>query len=970
MSKSTISKNTMNNFQIDNLQFEKLLSMLSVRFINVPSQDIDNIINESLKNVSNFLGLDVLVLWQINKENTDEFYMTHYYRKYPGPEIPAEMNAKKTSPWALQNILNKKIIKYKDFSELPPEAATDIKTRQYLNLKSNLSFPLFLGNGPVFGVLSFNTIKFEIEWTEEIVNKLQFLAQIFTNALSRKFIDISFLENLNFEKLISSLSAKFINVPAEKIDDIINESLNQICELLGFDISSLWQMDRDNPEDLYLTHYYRRYEGQEVPQKLKASESFPWSLQKLIKKEIVKYKNSSDLSHEAEIDKKSNSYFNVKSSLTLPLYTGNRPVFGVISFNTVQKEVNWTKEITDKLQFISQVLANALSRRNSEKKLRESEERLRLAASSAEAGFWDIILDTYRVWVNEGARNFYNFKRGDTFHIDDFIKMIHPDDRNKVKNDILNSVHTGKYSNEHRILLPDGKIRWIMGRGSIQNNKEEKPERLIGVSIDITNSKEIENELKNSEKLKSSILDSIYSHILVLDSKGIIISVNKSWRQFTTENKCLGKEFNISPGDNYPEIIENASKDGSKDLSKHLRGIKSVLNGKSPKYESQYSVTSDFNEFWFFMYVIPLENERKNFILVNIDITELKKTQKSLKNALDDVKMLKEQLHKENVYLKEEIKIQTNFEHILGNSDAIKYCLFNVEKVAPLNTTVLIYGETGTGKELIARAIHNASSRSSRPLIKVDCASLPPSIIESSLFGHEKGAFTGAGTKIIGRFELANGSTLFLDEISELPLDLQSKLLRITQYGEFERLGSSKTHKTDVRLIAATNRDLEEEVKKGRFREDLFFRLNVFRITIPPLRKRKEDIPEMVMEFLRNMNRKLGKKIEYISQKTLNQLISYPWPGNVRELENKIEYSVITTTGNELEVDLPTSPVSDKEREDFKIIPLAELEKEYIIKVLEMTDWKIEGKKSASEILKLAPSTLRDRIKKLKIKRK
>jgi PAS domain S-box-containing protein len=649
---------------------------------------------------------------------------------------------------------------------------------------------------------------------------------------------------------------------------------------------------------------------------------------------------------------------------------GSSPVFGVISFNTVLKKISWTAEIINKLQFISQVISNALSRKHSENILRESEERLRLAASSAEAGYWDIILNSNLVWVNEGTRNFYNFKRGDIFPLDDFIKKIHPDDKKKVKYDILNSVQTGKYYNEHRILLPDGKIRWIMGRGSILYDKENKPERLIGVSIDITNSKEFENALKNSEKLKSSILDSIYSHILVLDSKGVIISVNKSWRQFTAENQGLGKEFNIAQGDNYLEIIENVSKDGSKDLSRHFRGIKSVINGKSPKYESQYSVKSDINEFWFLMYVIPLENERKNFILVNIDITELKKTQKSLENALDDVKKLKEQLQKDNIYLKEEIKLQTNFEHILGNSDAIKYCLFNVEKVAPLNTTVLIYGETGTGKELIARAIHNASPRSSRPLIKVDCASLPPSIIESALFGHEKGAFTGAGTKIIGRFELANGSTLFLDEISELPLDLQSKLLRITQYGEFERLGSSKTHKTDVRLIAATNRDLEEEVKKGRFREDLFFRLNVFRITVPPLRERKEDIPEMVMEFLRNTNRKLGKKIEYISQKTLNKLISYPWPGNVRELENKIEYSVITTTGNELEVDLPPSPIPDKKQEDLKIIPLAELEREYIIKVLEMTDWKIEGKKSASEILKLAPSTLRDRIKKLKIKRK
>ncbi len=420
-------------------------------------------------------------------------------------------------------------------------------------------------------------------------------------------------------------------------------------------------------------------------------------------------------------------------------------------------------------------------------------------------------------------------------------------------------------------------------------------------------------------------------------------------------------------------MLDKSFKKGSKEALKHLNAIKKVLNGELQKFESEFLFKARQEEVWFLLRVTSLKSGSKGIgkgaVILHENISEFKNTQISLEKALNDIRLLKDRLQKENVYLKEEIKIQSNFDNILGQSDAIKYCLFGVEKVAPLDTTVLIYGETGTGKELIARAIHNSSHRNSKPLIKVDCSTLPPNLIESELFGREKGAYTDAKTSNAGRFELADNSTLFLDEIGELPLEVQSKLLRFTQYGEYERVGSSRTHKVNVRLIAATNRDLEEEVKKGRFREDLFFRLNVFRITVPPLRERKGDIPEMVMTFLRNINRKLGKKIEYVSQATLNLLMDYSWPGNVRELENKLEYGVITSRGNELELNFDATYRNDQKPDEQELVPLSELELEYIKKVLEFSNWKIEGANSASDILKLPPSTLRDKIKKLKIKR-
>ena len=338
-----------------------------------------------------------------------------------------------------------------------------------------------------------------------------------------------------------------------------------------------------------------------------------------------------------------------------------------------------------------------------------------------------------------------------------------------------------------------------------------------------------------------------------------------------------------------------------------------------------------------------------------------------LRTALSEIKAMKDKLEAENIYFREEIKIKHKFSAILGQSDGLKYVLYRAEQVAPANTTVLILGETGTGKELIAFAIHDMSPRKDRPMITVNCAALPGNLIESELFGREKGAFTGADARQVGRFSIADGSTLCLDEIGELPLELQAKLLRVIQHNEFERLGSSHTIKVDVRIIATTNRDLEEEVRKGRFRQDLYYRLNVFPITVPPLRQRKEDIPLMVQAFLERYSRKMGKQIESIHKNTLKALQEYPWPGNVRELENIIERAVILCPGSVLQLadklEISSSPLLSAVR------TLEETERNQILKILSETRWHIEGKDGAAAILGLNPSTLRARMHKLGIVR-
>jgi len=346
---------------------------------------------------------------------------------------------------------------------------------------------------------------------------------------------------------------------------------------------------------------------------------------------------------------------------------------------------------------------------------------------------------------------------------------------------------------------------------------------------------------------------------------------------------------------------------------------------------------------------------------------EAEKRKQTAETALAEIKKLKEQLEAERAYLKAEIKLEHNHENIIGQSDALKNVLYKVEQIASGDTTVLILGETGTGKELVARAVHSFSKRKNRALVKVNCATLPANLIESELFGHEKGSFTGSLSRHLGRFEVANGSTLFLDEIGELPLELQSKLLRVIQDGEFERVGSSHTIKVDTRIIATTNRNLEEEVRKGNFREDLWYRLNVFPITLPPLRDRAEDIPMLVDFYVKKISQRMGKKIEIIPENIMDILQNHQWPGNIRELENVLERAVINSSG-------PKLRLADELKKSSKAVgispkTLKAVEREYILQTLEQTEWKVGGKNSASEILGLERSTLRARMLKLNIQK-
>jgi PAS domain S-box-containing protein len=463
----------------------------------------------------------------------------------------------------------------------------------------------------------------------------------------------------------------------------------------------------------------------------------------------------------------------------------------------------------------------------------------------------------------------------------------------------------------------------------------------------------MERALSKSERKWTILMDHINLIVVELDMEGHIRYINPFYEKLT------GYEVSRVWGKNWYDLM----------LPEEERGlIKGSTKTKPdiflPHYKNHIVTISGEQKMihWSSIYLVNDKGERISSISIGLDYTQQEE-------YVEEIHNLKLKLEAENIFLKDEMVLNFDFNEITGKSDTLKYALYRIEQVAPTDTTVLLEGETGVGKELFARAIHATSKRNKLPLLKVNCSSMPANLIESELFGHEKGAFTGADRMRPGRFEVANKGTLFLDEIGELPLELQPKLLRILEEGAFERLGSNTTRNTDVRIIAATNRDLIKEVENGRFREDLYYRLNTFQVSIPPLRKRKEDIPLLVDTFVQMFNKKLGKKIDKISKHTLKLLEEYDWPGNIRELRNVIERSVITNSGSVLRIDENLISPEGSSARDTSMESLEAVERKHIVKVLKACKWRIEGEKGAARILDLHPNTLRNRMKKLKIER-
>ncbi|MDS4070690.1 MAG: sigma 54-interacting transcriptional regulator [Candidatus Competibacter sp.] len=637
-------------------------------------------------------------------------------------------------------------------------------------------------------------------------------------------------DRLRFETLLAELSARFVNLPPDRVDQAIENALRCLVEALQADRATLGRLTEDS-RDFVVTHSFALPGIEAFPLIPSLDTVAPLLSRTLLSGQPLVMARLADLPEEGEQDRKLFASGQILSGMVVPLIIGGR-VIGALGCSLAHGEREWPEPVVRGMRLIADVFANALARQDADRALRDSEERMRLAAAAANFGLWDWDIPRDDIWASDRACALYGLQLDEPGNFQRLMICVHPEDRSRVDDAIRNAFrHGGEFHEEYRVVHHDGTVRWLDVVGFCHLDSGGQPARMVGASLDITERR---------------------------------------------------------------------------------------------------------------------DNEAR------------------LQNALEEVRRLQAQLQQENLYLQQEVKASQGHGRIVGQSPAILRVLAQVEQVAPTHSSVLLLGETGTGKELFATAIHELSPRRDRAMVRVNCAAIPAALIESELFGREKGAYTGALARQIGRFEMADGSTIFLDEISELPPESQTKLLRVLQEKEIQRLGSPKLIKVDVRIIAATNQELAKAVAEGRFREDLYYRLNVFPITAPPLRERREDIPLLVWAFVEEFSKAMGKPVEAVAKASLRALQRYDWPGNVRELRNAIERAMILASGPTLRIDLPgvvSTPVSRG------LATLVEIEREHIQRVLESTHWRIRGAGGAAEILGLPPTTLESRIAKLGLHR-
>jgi formate hydrogenlyase transcriptional activator len=764
-----------------------------------------------------------------------------------------------------------------------------------------------------------------------------------------------------FETLIADLSSRFVNLPPSEVDRAIEDALHRVCQLLGIDLAVLWQWSTRTPEVIAPTHSYPPVKEVLPPGPLH-QEQFPWIRQAILDGRVVALSSLAEFPPEAHVDREYCRHYGVKSHLSIPLSVGGEAPVGLIGWNTLGAERQWPDGLVKRLQLVAQVFTNALARRRADEALRESEERLALAADSAEAGLWILDLGSGVFWATDRARAIFGYSADEVIDMERLQASVHPDDWDLVRGTVERSARGEERVNmEYRIILTGGGVRWISSRGRPYLKSTGEPERLMGISIDVTERKDREEAFRASDARLAAAADLAglgFYEVDFLEGTALIDArfsdVCGIPPQAQQGLKALKFWIEHLHPDDRRRVLEQRQQMHDGRLERLSVEYRYLHPTRGEKWLHHVARVTKRN---------PSGHTIRTFGVLR-DITERRQREEALRKSYTEIERLKDRLQAESDYLKAEIKIVHPHGEVTGQSPAIQKVLRLVEQVAPTDSSVLVRGETGSGKELVAQAIHRLSPRRSHLLVKVNCAALPSGLVESELFGREKGAFTGAMTRQVGRFEVADGSTLFLDEIGELSLEVQAKLLRVLEAGEFERLGSPRTIKVDVRVIAATHRDLAEDIQTGRFREDLYYRLNVFPIRVPPLRERAEDIPLLVWTFLEEFSSRMGKKITQVPRKTMEALQRQPWPGNVRELKNVLEHAAILTTGDTLRLPMleDAAPVGAPQP------TLAESERELIRRALEKTNWRIKGPKGAAAALGLNPSTLYSRMKKLGIR--
>jgi PAS domain S-box-containing protein len=770
------------------------------------------------------------------------------------------------------------------------------------------------------------------------------------------------IDQFAFEALVTELSTRFIHLPADRVWAEIEVAQQRVCECLGFDIGAFWEWETEEQKTILLTHLYRPSGGPPVPERMTGEEFFPWCQAQLLAGKTVVVPSTENTPPEAAVDQAAWRHYGVRSLVAIPLTMVGQAMMGVIGFNSTKHEVVWSDVMIKRLELIAQMFTNALLRKRYEQALRISEERLSLAASAADLGLWNLDLASGIFWATNEAREQFEVNAEETLTLDRVLETIHPDDRAAVQRELDDVVALERNGQvEYRVVRKDGRQRWLATRGRVRTDIDGR-KILMGVTVDITERWEADKRLRENLARTAAALD-----VARIGSYEVLNGVRVT---FVDRRACeiIGlPEIDEKSG----RILEFWSEHiHPEDIPRVMEVRQAMEQDGCDRMTLDYRFLHPERGVVFIHHLAHvMERDAAGIALRTIgvmqDITHRKQNEEDLRHALDEVQQLQDQLKDENMYLREQMRRDDGNKEIVGESEPMVQMLTQAKRVAPTDSLVLITGETGTGKELLAQAIHDMSRRKARPMVKVNCAALPAPLIEGELFGREKGAYTGAMTKQAGRFEVADGSSIFLDEIGDLPLDLQAKLLRVLQDGTFQRLGSTHTIKVNTRVIAATNHDLSAMVQAGTFRADLYHRLNVFPITVPALRSRVEDIPALVWQFVQEFNSKMGRSIDTIPRAVMDQLKAYPWPGNVRELRNLIERAVIISDGRKLVIDLPV--VMDGQPSE--LATMEDVERRHICHVLEHSHWRISGKGGAAEVLGLVPTTLHSRMKKLGISR-
>jgi PAS domain S-box-containing protein len=992
------------------LRIAELVAEVSRQFIDLPAQEIDQGIAGALRTIVDALGFDRGILTAVPTQK-NALIVTHRYdarapRRHVDVGDPLPLVA---LPWSTSQVLAGNDVKVADASELAGQAPVDAARLKEAGIGALTGLPVVV-DGQVTAALILIS-----ERPSQLVHldSLRTVVRIFASALDRKRLDLALGLRLRLTELVGDISRRFIDVPLAEIRDSIDEALERIAVLCEFQRAVLYELS-DDRKRYWITHRYLApgvgpTEAAGVEQPI---EHFGYVASRLtLKKPILIATEGAP--EEADAERRELSVGRMTHAVVYPLVVGEDPL-GAVTFAGVTPP---DPTVVEMLEMVGELFTSTLQRERVERGLVERlrfEEALsqigaRLIDSSQES-FESLVDDALRTvghalefdrvlvfrlsadrrffnltqeWCTPGQVSFRDSLTG--LPIDEFGWPVTEIREGRAVIFGPNDIPEGAES-ARRVLARDntrllatvplvfaGKVIGCIGFHRIRSTRALSEEqmlrlRLVGDMIAGALARRgAQVSLEHSEQRFVQVVASALDGFAMISDNGVLL-------EWTAQaERILGWARGEMMGGSLESILTEQGRSVGTIDEMYARSLR--IPGKRLELTGRHR---DGAEVPIELSISLLEHGESNAFGVFIrDITDRKRAEVVRQQAFDEISRLKRQIEGERDYLREEIREGRQVGDLVGESPALERVVALIESVASTSATVLIRGESGVGKELIARAIHSRSGRSEEPLVKVNCASVPKELFESEFFGHVRGAFTGALKDRAGRFELADRGTLFLDEVGEIPLDLQAKLLRVLQEKEFERVGADKTRKVDVRIIAATNRDLAAEAAAGRFRKDLYYRLSVFPIEIPPLRERREDVVPLAEHFLKLQRRSLGRPYLSLDESQRRRLLAYDWPGNVRELQHVIERAVILSREGPLRLDLalpatspaelPASPaLRDKVLTDEA---LRALERDNLTTALDRCDWRISGAGGAAELLGLSPSTLRDRMRVFDIQR-